>query len=133
MTLFVMLLILMWLGTVGSTAIMARARLDADDVSWKDEALVRLLAFGAASVALGGFGLAGAVITRTDDVFFVVAPAWLISALILCLPPLGRSGGGVRVSSLAWVFCSMVVTVLGGLGLALFVLISLIVSNPELV
>ena len=60
-------------------------------------------------------------------------PAWLISALILCLPPLGRADGGFRVSSLTWVFCSMIVTVLGGLGLALFVLISLIVSNPELV
>ena len=133
MTLLVMLLLLMWLGTVGSTVLVARARLDADDASWKDEALVRALAFGAASVALGGFGLAGALITSTGEVFFVIAPAWLISALLLCLPPLRRAGGGVRVSSQAWVLCSMVVTVLGGLGMALFVLISLIVSNPELV
>ena len=133
MTLLVMLLILMWLGTVGSTVFMARARLGADDSSWKDEALVRALAFGAASVALGGFGLAGALITSTGEVFFVVAPAWLISALILCLPPLGRSDGAVRVSSQTLVFCSMGVTVLGGLGMALFVLIRLILSNPELI
>ena len=133
MTLIVMLLILMWLGTVGSAVFMARARLGADDASWKDEALVRVLAFGAASVALGGFGLAGALITTTDEVFFVVAPAWLISALILCLPPLGRSDGAVRVSSQTLIFCSMGVTVLGGLGMALFVLIRLILSNPELV
>ena len=128
-----MLFILMWLGTVGSTVILARARLGADDASWKDEALVRLLALAAASVALGGFGLAGALITSRDEVFFVIAPAWLVSALLLCLPPLGRSDGTVRVSSQAWVFCSMAVTVLGALSMALFVLVSLIVSNPELV
>ena len=73
------------------------------------------------------------IITSTGEVFFVIAPAWLISALLLCLPPLGRADGRVRVSSQAWVFCSMVVTVLGGLGMALFVLISLIITNPELV
>ena len=128
-----MLLILMWLGTVGSTVIIARARLGVDDATWKDEALVRVLAFGATSVALGGFGLAGTIITNTGEVFFVVAPAWLVSALLLCLPPLGRSDGSVRVSSQAWVFCSMIVTVLGGLGMALFVLIRLIISGPELV
>ena len=133
MTLAVMLLIFMWLGTVGSTVVLARARLDADVVSWKDEALVRVLAFGAASVALGGFGLAGAIITKTNDVFFVIAPAWLISALLLCLPPLGRSEEGVRFTSQSWVFSSMIVTVLGGLGMALFVLIRLVISNPELV
>ena len=128
-----MLLLLMWLGTVGSAVIVARARLGADDTTWKDEALVRGLALGAASVALGGFGLAGTIVTTTGQVFFVVAPAWLISALLLCLPPLGRSGGGVRVSSQAWVFCAMGVTVLGGLGMALFVLVRLILSGPELV
>ena len=133
MTLFVMLLILMWLGTVGSTVVLARVRLDSDDASWKDEALVRVLAFGAASVALGGFGLAGTIVTDTAEVFFVVAPAWLISALLLCLPPLGRSDEGVRFTSQSWVFCSMIVTVLGGLGMALFVLIRLIISGPELV
>ena len=133
MTLFVMLLILMWLVTVGSAVFVARDRLGGDDTSWKDEALARALAFGAASAALGGFGLAGAVITSTDEVFFVIAPAWLISALILCLPPLGRPDGAPRVSSQTLVFCSMGVTVLGGLGMALFVLIRLILSNPELI
>ena len=128
-----MLLLLMWLGTVGSAVIMARARLGSGDASWKDEALARGLAFGAASVALGGFGLAGTIVTDTAQVFLVVGPAWLISALLLCLPPLGRSDGGIRVSSQTWVFCSMGVTVLGGLGMSLFVLIRLIMSGPELV
>ena len=132
MTLLVVLLLLMWLGTIGSAVIVARARLD-DDATWKDEALVRVLALGAASVALGGFGLAGTIVTDTADVFLVVGPAWLISALLLCLPPVGRSDGGVRVSSQAWVFCSMGVTVLGGLGMALFVLVRLILSGPEIV
>ena len=133
LTLFVMLLILMWLGTVGSAVIVARARLGAGDASWRDEALVRALAFGAASAALGGFGLAGTIVTDDADVFFVVAPAWIISALLLCLPPLARSDGSVRVSSQAWVFCSMGAAVLGGLAMALFVLIRLILSGPELV
>ena len=133
MTLLVMLLLLMWLGTIGSAVIVARARLGDGDATWRDEALVRGLALGAATVALGGFGLAGAIVTDTADVFLVVGPAWLISALILCLPPVGRAGGGVRVTSQAWVFCSMGVTVLGGLSMALFVLIRLILSGPEIV
>lgn len=133
MTLFVMLFILMWLVTVGSAVFVARDRLGADNPSWKDEALVRVLALAAASVALGGFGLAGALITSTDEVFLVIAPAWLLSALILCLPPLGRADGPVRISSQTLVFCSMGVTVLGSLAMALFVLIRLILSNPELI
>lgn len=133
MTLLVVLLLLMWLGTIGSAVIVARARLGDGDATWKDEALVRVLALGAATVALGGFGLAGTIVTDSADVFLVVGPAWLISALLLCLPPVGRSGGGVRVTSQAWVFCSMGVTVLGGLSMALFVLIRLILSGPEIV
>ena len=133
LTLLVVLLLLMWLGTVGSAVIMARARLGDDDATWQDEAVARGMALGAASVALGGFGLAGTIVADTAQVFLVVGPAWLISALLLCLPPVGRADGGVRITSQAWVFCSMVVTVLGGLSMSLFVLIRLIMSGPELV
>ena len=133
LTLFVMLLILMWLGTVGSAVIVARARLGNGDATWRDEALVRALALAAATVALGGFGLAGTIVTGSADVFLVVGPAWLISALILCLPPVGRSGAGFSITSQAWVFSSMAVTILGGLSMALFVLVRLILSGPEIV
>ena len=133
MSLGLLVLLGLWLVTVGAALLVARNRLTRGDTTLRDELLARGVALVAASVALSGFGLAAALLTRTGMVMALVPGAWVLSVLPLFIPPLRRRTGGVLVSSETWVLVSVLITVGGGLFMALFILVRLLLTGPELV
>jgi hypothetical protein len=133
LTLALLIMLGLWAVTVGTALFVARARLDRDDASLRDELLARGVAFLAASVALFGFGLAATVLTTTSLMVLIAPPAWVLSVLPLFIPSLHRRNGDIRVSSEAWIQVSVVVTVASGLYMSLFILVRLILTGPELV
>jgi drug/metabolite transporter (DMT)-like permease len=123
----------LWAITMGAALIVARDRLTSEHASLRDELLARGVAFLAASLGIFSFSLAATLITTSLFVFSIALPAWLLSVLPLFLPPLRRRDGRLRVSSETWVRVSVGMSVAGGVAVALFVLVRLLLTRPELV
>ena len=133
LSLILIFFLVLWGVTVGTAMLVARDRLDSPSASLWDELLARGVAFVAASLALLGFGLAASVASTTIHVLIIVPPIWALSVLPLFLPSLRRADGAILVSSQSWIVVSVGVTILGGMSIALFLLVRLILTGPELV
>ena len=122
-----------WLAAVGSSLLMARARLSKENPALLDEVLARGVAFVASSAILASFGAAAIVLTTTKLAISLVPWAWALSITPLFIPPIRRKNGQLLVPSETWVLISVLLTVGSGVFLALSILVRLLLTNPQLV
>lgn len=99
----------------------------------RNEVLARGAALLAASFALWAFSRLAALVLLPGDAWRAFLLGWSLSVLPLAVPPLPRRGGGVLIPSHRLVMASLLLTLLAGLGLALYLLARLIASRPELI
>ena len=133
MSLVLLLLLAVWAVAVGGALVVARTRLGREGATFRDELVARGFALVALSVALSAMGLAAALFTASTDVLLLMPVLWAVSAAPLAVPPLRRRDGSERVSSFGWVLTSVLLSASSAPVLALFVLVRLILTNPEIV
>ena len=133
MTLPLFWLLGIWIAAIGCTIFLARDRLDSPNTSWKDELLVRCVALLASTTALSIVALASLIITKEPKTVIIAITLWGVSIFPLILPKKARQIGRLVISSRTCIFLSIGLAALGALSVSLFVLVLLILSNPELV
>ena len=133
MTLPLFWLLGIWIAAIGCTIFLARDRLDSPNTSWKDELLVRCVALLASTIALSIVALASLIITKEPKTVIIAITLWGVSIFPLILPKKARQIGRLMISSRTCIFLSIGLAALGALSVSLFVLVLLILSNPELV
>ena len=133
MTLPLFWLLGIWIAAIGCTIFLARDRLDSPNTSWKDELLVRCVALLASTTALSIVALASLIITKEPKTVIIAITLGGVSIFPLILPKKARQIGRFVISSRACIFLSIGLAALGALSVSLFVLVLLILSNPELV
>jgi len=122
-----------WIAAIGCTIFLARDRLDSPNTSWKDELLVRCVALLASTIALSIVALASLIISKEPKTVIIAITLWGVSIFPLILPKKARQIGRLVISSRTCIFLSIGLAALGALSVSLFVLVLLILSNPELV
>ena len=133
MTLPLFWLLGIWIAAIGCTIFLARDRLDSTNTSWKDELLVRCVALLASTIALSIVALASLIISKEPKTVIIAITLWGVSIFPLILPKKERQIGRLVISSRTCIFLSIGLAALGALSVSLFVLVLLILSNPELV
>lgn len=133
MTLPLFWLLGIWIAAIGCTIFLARDRLDSPSTSWKDELLVRCVALLASTIALSIVALASLIITKEPKTVIIAIALWGVSIFPLILPRKARQIGKLVISSTTCISLSIGLAALGALSVSLFVLVLLILSNPELV
>ena len=133
MTLPLFWLLGIWIAAIGCSIFLARDRLDSPSTSWKDELLVRCVALLASTIALSIVALASFIITKEPKTVIIAITLGGVSIFPLILPKKARQIGRFVISSRACIFLSIGLAALGALSVSLFVLVLLILSNPELV
>ena len=122
----------MWAFTVGVSLFVARELLSSSQTKIWAEIFVRITALMAATSALGGFTLASSLISKSGLLLQIGPILWGISVIPLALPKIKRGNGTILINSQTYVFISTVLTALGGLTIAITILVQLILTKPEL-
>ena len=133
LSLALLALLVVWTVAIGTTMVVARNRLGPVDPSVADELLSRGLALASATVTLGILGGAGALFTASTDILLLVPVVWLVAVAPLAVPRMSRPDGTPRFNSMNMVVTSVMLSAAGGPVLALFVLVRLIMTNPEII
>jgi len=133
-----LLILVLWLGLSGLALLVARGRLapygeGLARPALRDEALARGSALLGTSFALWTFSRLMGLALLPQEANRAFLLAWGVSVLPLLVPPISRREGGLLVPSHRLVMASLLLTLLAGLGMALYMLGRLLASRPELI